>query len=232
MDELKASATHVAAATDPSDLVPLRGRGWFVPYQQLETEKQEEHERQNAENGLGAGPYQSYCYMCSSYDTQQTNPYRTAIQNLMGLVSCMEQPTVINHISRYYDKHVFPLTGKPWGIALIRQHMVSHVIDPIAITIENIRGVQAHIDAHVENMETVTEAVVVPPPEEGEDPPVEPPRKRRRVVNEKAEASYMKLVRLQMQLTSHYDKQLQRGSSNIGGGGFSTNGNNNNNNHK
>lgn len=225
MDELKQSATSRASAIDPEtamhDVVrlPLRGRGWFVPYAQVAMEEQEEREKTNAERGLLDAPPVAYCYMCDSWEVKQGNPYRATIAGMIGLIDIMDMAYVVGKIAQFYQKKIQRFTRKHWSIHAIREHITKHVIHPTVILTENIRGLQTHIDVHVENMEQVEEDDEGGDGEEGEDTASRgsrSARKRRRRIDPKEEESYMKLVRLQ---TAQILTLGKLRSGNGGGGG-------------
>lgn len=157
LNELKRTATSAAAATDlgaeTTKRVPLRGRGYFIPYADASRELAEQHEQSNIERGLPELPYEEYCYMCTSYTVKRNNPMREAVQGILDLVVRMPIERVCRLVALYHQCKVEPLTGIPWSYNSIHTHATEHAIDPAGILTENIRGVQVHIKAHVETME-------------------------------------------------------------------------------
>ena len=157
LNELKRTATSAAAATDlgaeTTKRVPLRGRGYFIPYADASRELAEQHEQSNIERGLPDLPYEEYCYMCTSYTVKRNNPMREAVQGILDLVVRMPIERVCRLVALYHQCKVEPLTGIPWSYNSIHTHATEHAIDPAGILTENIRGVQVHIKAHVETME-------------------------------------------------------------------------------
>jgi hypothetical protein len=162
LNELKRTATNAAAAVDlgggeTSKRVPLRGRGYFIPYAHASRELAEQHEQTNIGKGLPELPYEEYCYMCDSFTVKRNNPMREAVQGLLDLAVRMPLKRVCGLVALYHQCKIEPLTGIPWPYNSIRAHAREHTIDPASILAENIRGVQVHIDAHVETMEVEEE---------------------------------------------------------------------------
>ena len=218
LDDLKRAATDAAAEAEPEEAltVPLRGRGWFVPYQSIAMEISEIKERENADQGLADGPYEEYCYMCASWTAQSNesaggNPMRAAIQNLIDRAADFRLERVVNLIARYYRKHVQPRVGKHWSINAIRDHITQHCLDPKIILTENIRGVQCFIDAYTANAEQLVRS-------EGE----EGPSGQRRRVDPKQADGFLKMVRAQATLITMLQRlrnDAATGSGNNGNGG-------------
>lgn len=208
LDELQRSATANAAATDPGDgiVVPLRGRGWFVPYLALQTEEEDDLCEQNVARGLTRLPDVTYCYMCHEYEEGRKNEHRNAIKQLISLATKRPLIVVCKSIATYHRTWVYPLKHKHWGINSIREHILQHEIVPLVIITENIRGIQAHLDVHVENMERIVEE-----DEETSEGGSQRPRKRRRI-DTKEEESYMKLLRLQSGMLQMHEKLTKSGT--------------------
>lgn len=232
MDDLKGAALAVANESEDADegeVVPLRGMGWFAPYQQVHLDKVEEYEQQNVEKGLTDGPYLAYCYMCSSWTVKET-PHRVAIQGLVRLIDEMSLDYIVDAISIYHFAQVFPRTRKHWDIHMIRVHLTHHVINPVLLVSEHVRGLQNILDGYLENMETVKEVPVNSSEEgAGEDTDSrasaavrQPPRKkRRRTINRQAAVEYAKFVRLQTSELLTLEKLKNNASGGGGGmGGF------------
>lgn len=215
LDDLKRAATDAAAEIEPETLsVPLRGRGWFVPFQEAALEAAEQRERENLEQGLPDGPFEEYCYMCASWTAQNNNPMRTAIQGFIDSVKDFSMSRAVMLIAKYYRKWVQPRVGKHWSVNSIRDHITQHRVDPQIILTENIRGIQCFIDAHTAAAEEITPAAE---DEEGS----QPARKKRRV-NLKQEEGFLKMVRMQASLITMLQRlrnEAASGGSSSGGGG-------------
>lgn len=219
LDDLKLAATQAAAENGPSEpqVVPLRGRGWFVAFQEAAIEAAEQAHERNANLGLPDGPYVEYCYMCESWTARSDNPMRTSIQRLMDLACNMRMEHVVKLISKYYRKHVQPRVGKHWGVHSIYEHITKHTLDPKIIVTENIRGLQCFIDAHQASAEKVTEHDTAA---EGEtDSIAQPPKRKRRRVDLKEADSYLKCIRTQASLIQMLQRLRNESSGGSGNGG-------------
>jgi len=221
LDDLKRAATEAAAEADPADsvvTVPQRQRGFFAPFKQIQLEREEEANRlkrtPSGEVDELELPFEEYCYMCATYTVTEDSHHRQAIKGMMGLLKDMALKRVCNLVAKYHRKHVEPLTGRAWAYYSIMEHITKHVVNPLHILTENIRGIQEHIEAHIENMETIEEG-----PEGGEEGLSvlsggdTGRKKKRRKINPKAEESYLKLVKTQMSLLAAYQRASSTESS-------------------
>lgn len=203
LDDLKRSATNAAAeAGPPAETVPLRGRGWFLPFQEAAMAEEDEA-RDTADGDAPVLRRAPYCYLCESWEARRSNPLREGVLKLVALAETMDEEHVVGLVDRWYRKFVQPRTGKHWEVNTIREHMRKHDVSPVLVVTENIRHLQSAIDAHVAVMEQVEEA-------EGENP------KKRRKVDLRTQDSFMKLVRLQ---TAQLLVREKLRGSNVGGGG-------------